>query len=74
MMSESKTRKPDQLERAQAARAYIGERRADGFGESHHDALRMAAFLDIFHPELSEEKVRKLVRGQGEKEAADDAD
>ena len=50
-------RKPDEMDRARAAKAYLSD-------VSDPKQLEMAAFLDIFHPNMSDEAKRRLVRGE----------
>lgn len=47
---------PSQMERVRAARALINGRHSDS------EALALRGFLAIFHPEMSDDKVRELVR------------
>jgi len=49
-----KLRGPSQLERVRAARAIIHSRRDS-------EAMALTAFMEIFHPDYSEDKKRELV-------------
>lgn len=46
------------LERARAARVYIDSSRGS---PDHVAKLEVAAFLDIFHPDMSEDRQREIV-------------
>lgn len=57
---------PSQIERVRAARCILNAR--GPIGGSEQSALR--AFMDIFHPEVSQDRVRVLVndlRAQGKR-------
>lgn len=61
-MKRAKTTKrspPTMMDRTRAARAYVNQAKHGDSGD-----LEMYAFMAIFHPEVSDDKVRELVRGR----------
>lgn len=60
-----KKQKPSQMERVQAARCYINR---GVHSRERAEDLELHAFMAIFHPEVSPEKVRKMARDRKAKE------
>ena len=52
-----KQQKPDLMERTRAAVTVLNTQQ-----DANDDAAHMAAFLDLFHPEMSEKKKHALVQ------------